>query len=141
MKKGQGAFEYLMTYGWAILVVIIVGIVLWKTGLFGTSATGATGFDVLKPVEWKVTTGANSSILVLRNVAGKTLTDVSISFSNDGNGTANESSITIGPGKEKKIAFNAVCTSGSSAQVDVTINYTARGISHQDTGTIYADCE
>jgi len=33
-KTGQGAMEYLMTYGWAILVVIIVGVVLWQMGLF-----------------------------------------------------------------------------------------------------------
>jgi uncharacterized protein (UPF0333 family) len=37
-SKGQGAMEYLMTYGWAILVVIIVGIVLWQSGVFGTGS-------------------------------------------------------------------------------------------------------
>lgn len=25
-KKGQGAMEYLMTYGWAIIVVMIAGL-------------------------------------------------------------------------------------------------------------------
>ena len=34
-NKGQGAMEYLMTYGWAILVVMIVGVVLWQLGVFG----------------------------------------------------------------------------------------------------------
>lgn len=49
--KGQGAMEYLMTYGWAILVVMIVGIVMWQLGIFnmgGTTVT-ATGFAKIKP--------------------------------------------------------------------------------------------
>jgi hypothetical protein len=50
-RKGQGAMEYLMTYGWAILVVMIVGIVMWQLGIFnmgGTTMT-ASGFAKLKP--------------------------------------------------------------------------------------------
>jgi len=50
-RKGQGAMEYLMTYGWAILVVMVVGIVMWQLGIFnlgGTSLT-ATGFAKIKP--------------------------------------------------------------------------------------------
>jgi len=33
--KDQSAIEYLVTYGWVILVVIIIGIVLWHLGVFG----------------------------------------------------------------------------------------------------------
>lgn len=33
-KKGQGAMEYLMTYGWAIIIVVIVGVALAAIGLF-----------------------------------------------------------------------------------------------------------
>jgi len=44
--------EYLMTYGWAILVVMVVGIAMWQLGLFtfgGATSTTATGFPRLKP--------------------------------------------------------------------------------------------
>ncbi len=34
MKKGQAAMEYLMTYGWAILVVIAVVAALYAMGVF-----------------------------------------------------------------------------------------------------------
>jgi hypothetical protein len=37
--KGQGAMEYLTTYGWAILVVVIVGLVLYQAGVFNTQTT------------------------------------------------------------------------------------------------------
>lgn len=51
-KKGQGAMEYLMTYGWAILVVMIVGIAMWRLGIFkpsGTQAVMMQGFGGVKP--------------------------------------------------------------------------------------------
>jgi len=37
MKKGQAAVEYLMTYGWAILALVIVMAVLFSTGIFSPS--------------------------------------------------------------------------------------------------------
>ena len=135
--------EYLMTYGWAILVVLIVGIVLWKTGLFGTSATGASGFTKITPAEWKFnhdTTG--NSTVVWRNVAGRTLRNVVVSYSGD----CTNSSVslgTIGPGKQLTSNFvcNPSCTQGGSAKVNVGITYTSLGIHHTENGTIYANCE
>ena len=46
-RKAQAAMEYLMTYGWAILIVIIVAAALYALGIFDPSTwTGdrATGF-------------------------------------------------------------------------------------------------
>ena len=40
--KGQGMMEYLITYGWAIMVVMIVGVVLWQLGVFGDTSTRLT---------------------------------------------------------------------------------------------------
>jgi hypothetical protein len=37
MKKGQTAMEYLMTYGWAILIVIVVVAALYSMGVFQVS--------------------------------------------------------------------------------------------------------
>jgi hypothetical protein len=45
--------EYLMTYGWAILVVMIVGVAMWRMGIFsigGSVAPTASGFSALKPL-------------------------------------------------------------------------------------------
>lgn len=33
MRKGQGAMEYLMTYGWALLVIVVVGAALFALGV------------------------------------------------------------------------------------------------------------
>ena len=53
-KKGQGAMEYLMTYGWAILVVMIVGIVMWQLGIFNLGSSTPprlSGFNYQRPME------------------------------------------------------------------------------------------
>ena len=39
MRKGQTAMEYLMTYGWAILIIMIVVAVLFYLGVFNLGST------------------------------------------------------------------------------------------------------
>ena len=37
-RKGQSLTEYLMTYGWAVIALVVVACVMWNMGLFGGSA-------------------------------------------------------------------------------------------------------
>jgi hypothetical protein len=72
-RKGQGAMEYLMTYGWAILVVMVVGIVMWQLGIFnmGSATLTSTGFAKIKPQ--LAATGVNrdgTPIMVFTNGVG-----------------------------------------------------------------------
>jgi hypothetical protein len=39
MRKGQTAMEYLMTYGWAILIIMVVVAVLFYLGVFNLGST------------------------------------------------------------------------------------------------------
>ncbi|HHQ45165.1 MAG TPA: hypothetical protein ENN13_03405 [Candidatus Altiarchaeales archaeon] len=51
-RKAQGSMEYIMTYGWAILVVMIVGITMWRLGVFemgGSVGLSMQGFGAVKP--------------------------------------------------------------------------------------------
>jgi len=143
-NKGQGALEYLLTYGWAILVVIIVGLVLWRSGVFGTSLTGASGFDVLIPSEWKFDneTTATSQV-VWRNVAGQALKTVNITYSGDcTNATVYLGTLAAGSETVSTFACVPTCTAPGSATVDVSIAYkTTAGITHTTVGKIYANCE
>jgi hypothetical protein len=51
-RKAQSALEYMMTYGWAILIIVIVAAVLYSMGIFspssstGPTVTGFTPFTV-----------------------------------------------------------------------------------------------
>ena len=60
--KGQGAFEYMVSYGWAILIVIVLGILLFSLGVLNPTQTpAATGFVVLRPLSWSFTGGSYST--------------------------------------------------------------------------------
>jgi len=56
MRKGQTAMEYLMTYGWAILIILIVGGLLVYYGVFslrpGASKTGFGQVDIVSPWDY-----------------------------------------------------------------------------------------
>jgi hypothetical protein len=54
--KGQGASEYIATYSWAILIIVVAGIILWQFGVFNPSGgitAGVTGFTSVRPSDWK----------------------------------------------------------------------------------------
>jgi hypothetical protein len=96
MKKGQGAFEYMMSYGWAVLVIVVLAVVLWNLGVFNpSSASTATGFSAIRPVAWSFQgtgLGGENSIyrtnakLAFANIAGIDLT-IAINGSNGANGS------------------------------------------------------
>ena len=55
--KSQSAMEYLMTYGWAVLIIAIVLAALFDLGVFGglsggtpISAISSPGFSITNPV-------------------------------------------------------------------------------------------
>ena len=38
-KRSQSALEYMMTYGWAILIIVIVAVILYSMGIFNPSSS------------------------------------------------------------------------------------------------------
>ena len=52
-KRSQSALEYMMTYGWAILIIVIVAVILYSMGIFNPSSSitsTITGFSNLGSV-------------------------------------------------------------------------------------------
>ena len=48
VKRSQSALEYMMTYGWAILIIVVVAVILYSMGIFNPSSsitTTSTGFS------------------------------------------------------------------------------------------------
>ena len=81
LTRGQGAFEYMMSYGWAVLVIVVLAVVLWNLGIFTPSS--ATTFVAIEPVVWSFQgTGAGGSnsiyatnaTIAFANIAGIDLT-------------------------------------------------------------------
>ncbi len=85
-RKGQGAFEYIMNYGWAIIIILIIGIAMWYLGAFNIEQTSATfsGFSVIKPLMTTVilTPGGNFSGMFI-NGASYEIRTTAINITNE----------------------------------------------------------
>lgn len=73
--RGQISMEYVMTYGWMILIVMIVGIVLWQMGAFTppSASKGCRGFSQITVLDWKASASDDKLQLTLTNEAGTRL--------------------------------------------------------------------
>ncbi len=78
-KKGQGALEYLMTYGWAILVIVIVVAALFALGILNPGTYVQENCRGLTYFQWKDTklTSTALSIELINGQKDVTVTGVS----------------------------------------------------------------
>ncbi|MBI2084725.1 MAG: hypothetical protein HYT70_03905 [Candidatus Aenigmarchaeota archaeon] len=146
MRKGQTALEYLMTYGWAILIVIIVIGALYALGLTktcrwtGTQVTGFTGggFQAATP---KVDASDASLVFDLNRIGASTVTynnsTATISGSSQ-SGTLTGGSATIANGDTRVLTFSGFTglVSGDCYAIDVSISYTEDGRVFTSAGRI-----
>ena len=153
-RKGQGAMEYLMTYGWAILVVMIVGVVLWQLGIFGGgpgAVNTASGFGKVKPMEPSIKYTTNQLSFSIMNGVGQGITGVNYSASGDcivtealaADITGGAGTGIMGAGEVVSITNVGGCgakSPGQSFSTTLTVRYivTVAGsdVSHTETGTV-----
>jgi len=147
VKKGQAAMEFMMTYGWAILVVLIAIAalaffgVLNPGGFFPNSCTVQSGVGC---EDFKIT--QNGADLILVNGLGDDLESVTVSLTgctDEGPYDWNDGDI-LDEDTDGLLTF--VCTDngdeGSRYEGDITISYTgSSGISHVMTGQIRSEVE
>ena len=164
--KGQTAIEYLMTYGWAILIILIVAGVLAYYGIFapsgflGPTARGFGQVQVLNP--WSLSAANGALTLNLENRVGGTIsvTNITYTLTNGGTGTGwaatptdltcvagsgcisgstNLTSVTKGVFiAAPPVAQRATISgaAGSTYTTTITIYYTYSGSTFSSTGTI-----
>jgi len=130
-KKSQSAMEFLMTYGWALLVVIVVIAALAYFGILNPSrflpdkVEVGPGIGVIG-----ASADENSLELILKNEQGVTIRNVQLNITecNNGAGQLTEP-VTIAPGKSKKIIIDCRDSSAipnTKFNSDITVNYTSR---------------
>lgn len=142
-KKGQGAMEYLMTYGWAIIVVVVVGIVLWQMGVFtpsASTASGFSGFGQVKPLEWSCNAGTDTLTITFANGAGGQITNVNV-----GGTDCSPTTVPAGNKTVCTIASDSGCaaaSAGSRYESTVSVSYTSpTGMSRTSTGKVWGSAE
>lgn len=126
MKKGQSAMEYLMTYGWAILIVIIAGGVIWYYASGATTAatatkTGFSNVDVDSP--WSLNSAGTLSIKAINKV-GKDINVTAVYIdrtfkTNILGGLV----VSAGSTSDWISATGSTGSSGSSYKIDVALEY------------------
>lgn len=147
MLKGQTALEYLMTYGWAILIVIIAVGALFGLGLtkpcrwVGTQVSGFTGggFEVATPrfdsagyLEFDLKRIGAATVTV--GTVDGTFKTVTKSFSVSGDmATGNTTAVNI-------TGF-ATQPSGDCYSVDAKVNYNEGGRAFTAAGKVSGTIE
>ncbi|MBS3165602.1 hypothetical protein J4444_00625 [Candidatus Woesearchaeota archaeon] len=148
-RKGQAAMEFLMTYGWAILVVLVAIGALAYFGVLSPSRFLPSSCTVGPGIgcdDFKV--AATTLQLILRNGMGDDLTSVGVAVSGctvdpdaSGNDAWNDGDVLGGAGG---ITLTG-CSNGaveSRFRQDVTVTYTSgAGVSHSIIGQITAKVE
>ncbi len=145
MARGQSALEYLVTYGWAILAIVIVAALLWAMGIFnpgglvgsGNKASGFT-FNILDQ-KYNSTT----LTLSLANTQGKAVLITGVNVS----GTfVDITDVPLNAGVSALIVVDPVVDCGAIgvkySDKTVIIGYDIVGgiAGHQDSGTISGVC-
>ena len=134
--KTQTVLDYLLTYGWALVVIAIVGgallFLLGQSQICTMSpAVGAIGY-----ADHSVSS-TGVLILKLRNDSGLDISDVNYAY--DGNFSGVSSSNNNGPyAPAQEFAITAVnvgVLSGQTYQGTVTIVYNRAGIIHSSTAS------
>lgn len=141
MRKGQGAMEYLMTYGWALLVIIIVGAALFALGILNPATyqqRRCNGFQYFTYMDQKADDAFNVTndefTIQLRNgvndmnissiTVGASATDTTLSGEGGWTGTT-----WLGQGKTFTIVAYTPTTSilaGSYDDIEITVTYNVK---------------
>lgn len=131
-KKGQAALDFLMTYGWAIALVVIIAAVLFALGVFDVSnfvGSKAAGFSGVAVPGWQLAADGTLTMR-LSNQVGQRINVTSI------NATIGSTNVNISiptavlaPGDTSGILSTAAAafgaqSSGTGYTAKVVIAYT-----------------
>ncbi|MFA6048430.1 MAG: hypothetical protein WC792_00590 [Candidatus Micrarchaeia archaeon] len=139
MKKGQSALEYLVTYGWAILAIVIIAALLVASGVFNPGAiagskqcSGLTSFDCQD-----FNANASGLTMFLRNKAGNSLTVTTVG----GAAAACTPSATVANGAAIQCLYAGFTAGTTGATLDATnvaVAFTdsKSGLAHTETAVV-----
>jgi hypothetical protein len=137
-----------MTYGWAILVILVIGVALWQMGVFNPASTppGCSGFSQLMPLDSQYISSTNTLKVIVSNEAGTKLvvksTDATIGSESQPGGFTG----TMRPGVSAQIDYGPFATHRTSgeyyrAAITLEFNNTLSGIIHRSSGFCWGNAE
>ncbi len=133
--RAQAALEYLMTYGWALLIVVIVGVALWSLGVFNVGAGNVirlTGVNSLQLIDANATGTSGAQNVTMIVSVRRPVTNAAITL---GGVSCTLSDTNMNPGKKYTVTCNNVDITNS---IDITFDYTDQysGMTHSESGSL-----
>ncbi len=151
MKKGQAAMEFLMTYGWAILVVLVAIGALAYFGVLSPSKflpKSCTLEPGMGCEEFKADDSDDTVQLLLRNGRGESLTAVTVAVAgctNSAEASGDDpwaEGAVLGGTDGITVTACTLGAVGDSVKKAITITYTsAGGLSHTVSGEMTTKVE
>jgi len=152
-RKGQSAIEYMTTYGWAILLILVVGLVLWQMGAFNPPAPppGCRGFSQVTVLDHRASYDDDRIYLVITNEAGTKLqisaNGITASLAGTSCSTTPPSNIDFRPGQS--VLVNLTCSIQGSygreeyykAHINISYANQASGMTHKSAGECWGSVE
>ncbi len=126
--KSQSALEYMMTYGWAIIVIVIVAVILYSLGIFNPSANVTVGYSGFAgmPILSQTCLENIGLFILVGNSEGNliTITSVNVTLQN-GSHVSDNVDLTVQDGQQVLIPLLHACpsTGGSVYSMRAVINY------------------
>jgi len=137
MMKGQSAIEYLMTYGWMLIVVSIAGGAVYSTtgSQCVESINGFSGQGVAI-TDFTVSGETGNLVVLIDNNGADTVEINEVSVSDrDEEAVQNPESMEISPGGSETLELSeGFTTSNQCNSYSVGINYDEGGLSGLDIG-------
>jgi hypothetical protein len=145
-QKGQAALDFLMTYGWAIALVVIIAAMLFAMGLFDVSnfvGSKAAGFSGVAVKGWKLDTAGQMS-LKLTNQVGQPITINAVTVTvgtASANALGSPANVSVGADTStlntSATAFGTQAAgSGYTAKVTITYTDLNAGFNYTTSGTL-----
>jgi len=138
-KKAQTTMEYFMTYGWAIIIVIIVAIALFRLGVFTPDIDkNSENFDEFQVgTDFNITSdGTARVVLINKDNQSRTVTMNAVTV--DGQACTGDTG-ALGFNNSWTVACTGL-TAGASGTpytgISVTANYSISGIPYVEIGKI-----
>jgi len=143
-QKGQSALEYLMTYGWALIVIVIVIaalVFLINPSQIGTE--GCTGFQRLPMGNFQVS--STGLALIVTNETGRTLSSVQFQASFDSGAYTNSNEFTgtqaIAANAEVDVTWTSETLLAGAHTVDLNVSYNDGDFTRTATGSCRASVQ
>ncbi len=142
--------EYMVIYGFAMIIIMIVAVALWQMGIFKTPgpSRGQSGFSQIKPIDWKMS--GTSLTVTLTNDAGNKLVikkdGVTASVNGVGCDKRPDADIELRPGQMTQIELTCSGFSGTVGEyyrAEISIEYynPVSEITHSSAGKCWGAIE